>query len=195
MKKSEIRKKIIKERDEIDREKKLLLDKLIEEKLVNTSIFKESKNIFIYLGFGSEIDTISFVKKFLKMGKVILVPVTDMGAKTMDAVKIDSLELLERNSYGIYEPKDSKEAFDKEEIDLIILPGVAFDEEGNRVGYGGGYYDRYLCSIRKDIPKIALAYDLQVISGIPAEEHDIKADYIITESKTINSLQSKNFGV
>ena len=103
----------------------------------------------------------------------------------MEAVEITSLEGLKENKYGILEPDDSKEEFCKNNLDLIILPGVAFDLVGKRIGYGGGYYDRYLENIDKKIIKVALIYDFQLLENVPAEEHDIKADYIITETMSI----------
>ena len=74
---------------------------------------------------------------------------------------------------------------DKIDLDLIILPGVVFDELGGRIGYGGGYYDKYLSNLDKTIPKAALCYEFQIIDKVPTEKHDIKADCIITEERVI----------
>ena len=185
MDKKEIRKNMISKRDNILKEEKEIMDKNIILKLKESEYYKKSKNIFIYLGFGSEIDTMSYIQEFINEGKHIFIPRTDIKTKKMEAVEITSLEGLKENKYGILEPDDSKEEFYKNNLDLIILPGVAFDLVGKRIGYGGGYYDRYLENIDKKIMKVALIYDFQLLENVPAEEHDIKADYIITETMSI----------
>ncbi len=180
MDKKEIRKNMISKRDNILKEAKEIMDKNIILKLKESEYYKKSKNIFIYLGFGSEIDTMSYIQEFINEGKHIFIPRTDIKTKKMEAVEITSLEGLKENKYGILEPE-----FCKNNLDLIILPGVAFDLVGKRIGYGGGYYDRYLENIDKKIIKVALIYDFQLLENVPAEEHDIKADYIITETMSI----------
>ena len=156
MNKKEIRREVIAKRDLL--KNKSELDKVIEERLRNKKIYKNSKNIFIYLGFGSEINTLDGLKK---------------------------------NKFGILEPADTSKIFNKEDIDLVIMPGVAFDRSGNRVGYGGGYYDKFLCEMSSDIPTIALAYNIQILKELPSEKHDIKVDMVITEKETIKCLKSK----
>ena len=193
MNKKEIRREIITKRDLI--KNKSDLDEKIEEKLRNNEIYKNSKNIFIYLGFGSEINTIKYVEDFLNEGKKIIIPYTDMKNKVMYGIEINTLDGLKKNKFGILEPTDGSEIFNKEDIDLIIMPGVAFDRSGNRVGYGGGYYDKFLSEINSDIPTIALAYDVQILEEVPSEQHDIKVGMVITEKETIKCLKSKKDGV
>ena len=185
MNKKELRKIMIEKRDNIYKEEKAVMDKNIIFSLKEKEFYKNSKNIFIYLGFGSEIDTMSYIQDFINDGKHIFIPRTDIKTKKMEAVEITSLDGLKENKYGILEPNDNKEEFYKNNLDLIILPGVAFDHSGRRIGYGGGYYDRYLEDIDKRIIKVALIYDFQLLENVPVEEHDIKADYIITETMNI----------
>ena len=185
MNKKELRKIMIEKRDNIYKEEKAVMDKNIIFSLKEKEFYKNSENIFIYLGFGSEIDTKSYIQDFINDGKHIFIPRTDIKTKKMEAVEITSLDGLKENKYGILEPDNNKEEFYKNNLDLIILPGVAFDHSGRRVGYGGGYYDRYLEDIDKRIIKVALIYDFQLLENVPAEEHDIKADYIITETMNI----------
>lgn len=180
MDKSSIRKKIISERDKIDIKEKRYKDNKIKEKLMETKYYKECEKIFIYIGFGSEINTYEYIQDFFKDNKRIFVPRTNIKNKTMEAVEINDLNNLEKNKYGILEPSLDKEQIDKNEIELIILPGVAFDKVGGRIGYGGGYYDKFLKNVSSKAIKVALAYDLQVLDKIPMEEHDIKYDYLIT---------------
>lgn len=185
MNKKELRKIMIEKRDNIHKEEKAVMDKNIIFSLKEKEFYKNSKNIFIYLGFGSEIDTMSYIQDFINDGKHIFIPRIDIKTKKMEAVEITSLDGLKENKYGILEPDNNKEEFYKNNLELIILPGVAFDHSGRRIGYGGGYYDRYLEDIDKRIIKVALIYDFQLLENVPAEEHDIKADYIITETMSI----------
>lgn len=89
---------------------------------------------------------------------------------------------------GILEPIDDSIVVKKEDIDLIIVPGTVFDREFNRIGYGGGYYDRYLEDIAYKNNKVVLAYDFQIIDKIESEEHDIKMDLIITDKEVISRI-------
>lgn len=183
--KKQIRKSIIKERNDLDIDLKNTYDEKIKSNLMNNDIFKKSQNIFIYVGFGSEINTSKYIEEFLSINKNILIPRTEIETKKMDAVKIENLNDLEKDKYGILEPKKSMPVFNKDKIHLVILPGVAFSEYGDRIGYGGGYYDRYLKSLNHDIPKVALCYEFQIQNNIISEVHDVKVDYIITEKRFI----------
>lgn len=180
-----LRKEMLIKRDSLHINDKKLFDEKIKIKLENIDFFKKSKSIFIYVGFGSEINTADFIKEFLKMGKRIFIPRTNIKERTMEAVEIKSLDNLIKDKYGILEPAKEIKAEEKINLDLIILPGVVFDKNGGRVGYGGGYYDKYLQNLDKRIPKVAMCYDFQVIDSVPVEEHDIKADYIITEERIV----------
>ena len=185
MNKKALRIKIINIRNNMDIQSKTIYDDLIIQKLINSHYFKESKNIFMYLGYSSEIDTKKYVKQFVDLGKNIYVPRTDIENKTMEAVKIVDLTNLKEDKYGILEPTKDIEAMNKNELDLVIMPGLAFDTNGGRLGYGGGYYDKYLQKIAGNLSKVALAYDFQIVQEVPKEEHDIKVDYIITEKREI----------
>ena len=165
------------------------MDKEILNRLCESRYFNEAKNIFIYISYGSEINTKDIINKALKENKRIYVPRTEFKSRIMDAVEISSLDNLIENSYGILEPSENEPHIDPNELDLIIVPGVAFDKKGGRMGYGAGFYDRYFKKINKDnikrITKLALAYDFQVIDEVPMEELDMPVDFIITEKEFI----------
>lgn len=175
----------IKKRDQIDLNIKDEYDTAIKNQLFKSKYFKDAKNIFIYVGFGSEINTLKYIKEFFEMDKIVLIPRTEIKNKKMEAVKIDNLDDLCKSKYGILEPRKSRIAFLKDDIDLVIVPGLVFDISGNRVGYGGGYYDKFLNSMDKNSLKIALCYEFQIIQNIQSEIHDVKMDYIITEKQII----------
>lgn len=183
--KKELRIRVLNIRENISKVEKDLKDNIILEKLFESNLYKNSNNIFVYISFRDEINTIKLIEKAFLDNKNVYVPKVYNSNKIMKAIKIDSLDNLEKNKMGILEPKNDNLSIDKNNIDLIIVPGAVFDEEFNRIGYGGGYYDRYLEEISYKNNKIALAYDFQIISKIEAEDHDIKMDYIITDKRIL----------
>ena len=185
--KKKLRNIILSKRDLLDKNIKEEMDRELFNKLINLDLYKEAKNIFIYLSFGSEIDTKPIIDRALEEGKEVYIPKVYKVNREMKAIRLNSFNDLEENSMGILEPKDDTNCIEKENIDLIIVPGAVFDLEGNRIGYGGGYYDRFLSNIKDKRNKVVLAYDLQIVDNIKAEEHDIKVDYIITNSR-INKI-------
>lgn len=187
--KKELRKEILNRRKNIDKTEKVLMDKSIADKFYKSSYYKDAEKIFIYVSFDSEIDTKEMINKALSENKEIYVPRTDLKTKNMDAVQILSLSELVENSYGILEPELDKPHINPNELDLIVVPGVAFDRNFGRIGYGAGFYDRYFKKISDEnvhrITKLVLAYDLQVIDKVPMNEMDMPIDYIITEKEFI----------
>ncbi|MDR5586229.1 MULTISPECIES: 5-formyltetrahydrofolate cyclo-ligase [Clostridium] len=183
--KKELRKKILKIRKEMDINKKRNFDNIIHNKFLKSKFYSQCRNIFVYISYDSEIDTKTIIRKALEDGKNIYVPRTNYNTKLMEAVKISSLENLIKDKHGILQPTESGLAVELEEIDLIIMPGVAFDNNGGRMGYGGGFYDRYMSKCSKNIQKISLAYDFQILDNVPMDSHDTRVNSIITENKEI----------
>lgn len=177
------RKEILKIRDEISKNKRDKFDIIIFEKLKALEEFKESNNIFIYIGFGSEIDTKVLILDMIKEGKRVYVP--KILGKNMILIEITSLDNLIQNKFKILEPIGDKNEIDVDNLDLVIMPGIVFDRKGNRIGYGGGFYDRYLENSKSTLKKIALAYSIQLLENIDVENHDLKVDLIITEKEII----------
>lgn len=182
-KKKTLRNKILKVRDSLNIKEKEIMDNRILNQLINYELYINAKSIFIYLSFGTEIDTNKIINKALEDKKEVYIPKIYKEDKSMKAIKLNSFKDLKKNSMGILEPIDDSNFIEKEKIDLIIVPGVVFDFKGNRIGYGGGYYDRYLEPIKDVRNKVVLAYDLQIIDSIESEPHDITFDYIITNTK------------
>lgn len=178
--KKEIRKIIDMRRKALSRDTKKTFDEEIFNKVIQSDEYKKAKTIFIYASFEGEVDTHRIIKHALGNGKYICVPKILSKKEGMKAVKIDSFKELKLSPYKILEPENFNKAIDEKEIDLILMPGVAFDRKGGRVGYGGGFYDRFLDKIKKDAFKIALAYDFQILEEVPMSEHDKKIDGIIT---------------
>lgn len=185
MDKKELRNNIIKHRDSLGLEKRKSKDNLILENLFRSSLYKESNKIFTFVNYGSEVETKGFIIKAIEDGKRVFVPKTIKLTKVMKAVEMKSLENLIEDKLGILEPENFEGEIYKNQLDLIIVPGVVFDKSGNRIGYGGGYYDRYFSDLDLTVNKVALAYELQVVEYLEYEDHDISVDYIITESGII----------
>ena len=185
-----LRNKILEIRDSLNNNEKELIDNKIFNELINTDLYKRSINIFIYISFSNEINTRSIIEKAFKDKKNVFIPKVYKDDKLMKAIKLNSIDELKKNSMGILEPIDDSNYIEKENIDLIVVPGVVFDKECNRIGYGGGYYDRYLKDIKSKKNKIALAYDLHIVDKIESEVHDIKVDYIITNTRALKNTNN-----
>lgn len=185
-----LRNKILEIRDSLNNNEKELIDNKIFNELINTDLYKRSINIFIYISFSNEINTRNIIEKAFKDKKNVFIPKVYKYDKLMKAIKLNSIDELKKNSMGILEPIDDSNYIEKENIDLIVVPGVVFDKECNRIGYGGGYYDRYLKDIKSKKNKIALAYDLQIVDKIESEVHDIKVDYIITNTRALKNTNN-----
>lgn len=158
--------------------------KTITSKLTSMEHYKKSKVVFVYLSFNNEVDTINLIEEMLSVGKRVVVPFTDVVNTQIIPIEIKSLDGLKKCSFGYLEPMlDEKIIIDPKEFDLVVVPGVVFDKNLNRIGFGKGYYDRILINLNQEVKKIAIAYDFQVLDEIPAENHDVKVDSIITEKQ------------
>lgn len=190
-KKKQIRREKLKIRREMNIEEKSNYDKVIKDKFFESSFYKESENIFIYISYDSEINTKDIITRAIKEGKKIYVPRTEFSTKLMNAVRIENFDNLVESRYGILEPKKDEPFIDPNDLDLIVVPGVAFDKNGGRVGYGAGYYDRYFKRINNEnkskIVKLALAYDFQLMDKVPTDEEDVLIDAVMTEKQFIKS--------
>lgn len=188
MDKGELRKEIKLKRENLDKNIKLRADEKIRKSLFESEIYKNSKVVFIYVNMDSEINTIDIIKTLLISDKIVAVPKVipvSLKERQMKALKINSmLQLNESGAFGILEPSVECEDI-SEDVDLIIIPGLAFDINGNRLGYGGGFYDRFLRKYPNS-KRVALCYDFQIFDEIPHEFFDEKVDLIISEEKIIS---------
>ncbi len=144
--------------------------------------FINAATVLFYMPIRNEVDTVGMIRDCIDHKNVAL-PVTDTANHRLKISRINRLDDMKVGAYGIPEPKVMS-GLSADELDLVIVPGVAFDKRGNRIGYGKGYYDKLLNNL--DIPKVALAYSFQVIGVVPAQEHDMKVDRIITELGVID---------
>lgn len=186
MSKNEIRTHMKNKRNLLSESQRNAYSGKIQKKLFSLSCFTECDILFTYVSFGSEADTSDIIKTALKLDKRVFVPKVE--GKDMNFYEIHSLEGLIRNKFGILEPSGSGQAPYKNEKGrkIMLLPGLAFDRSGNRIGYGAGYYDRYLAGYpENEWLKIGLAFDFQITDDLPVTGMDIRTDYIITDRRLI----------
>lgn len=145
--------------------------------------FQQAGAVLAFASFGSEAETRHLIKASFAAAKRVLLPVTTKE-KSLIPCEITHATRLVHSPLGVPEPPLST-AVDPSVIDLVIVPGAVFDSRGSRIGYGAGYYDRFLRSLRPDVPKIAIAFDLQVVEEAPTEQHDLPVDIIVTENRVI----------
>lgn len=191
MDKAELRKQMLEKRDSLEPNEIEEKSRIIFDKLVGLDRYKEAKNLLIYASMRSEVRTDEIILDALADGKKVYCPkVTDKKNGMMVFVRIFALEGLKEGYFGIREPEldDISEIFSTDknpellnEITLAIVPGVAFDKNGNRIGYNGGFYDRFLSS-HKTVSSVGICYSLQLAcEDLPVESHDVPLDIIITD--------------
>ena len=178
--KNALRKFILAKRDQYCIEDRRNWDEIIYNKFISSDYYKKSKVIFIFVSFRSEVNTHKIIIKAIEDGKTICVPRIVSKEQGMKVYRIKGLEELETGYYGVLEPSEKCEEISIKDIDLVIMPGAAFDRNGGRLGYGGGFYDRFLSKAQENLKKIALAYEFQILESVPMEGTDIRIDDVIT---------------
>lgn len=172
MDKKELRKKYTKVRAEV--EDKDLKDKLIRKNLRELDLYKKAKSVFVFISYRSEVDTRGIIEDILADGKKLLVPL--VKGSEMIAVEVKGIDDLEPNKMGILEPKDGEEVT---EVDLTLTPGLAFDKTGYRLGYGGGYYDKFFAKV--DTIRMGIGYYDQFVESLVHEDYDKPLEYLLTD--------------
>jgi len=190
MNKEEIRRKILKKRLSLSPEDIRDKSRQVFLNLTETVEYRNSQNIMFYVATRSEVQTEEMIKMSIKMGKNIFVPIILPECINLTPSKIFDFDTeLEKGKKGIFEPKkEYYRLFPPENIDLIIVPGIAFDLSGNRIGRGFGYYDNFLRKVRSSAKIIALAFEMQIVKKIITDKNDILVHKIITEKRIINSI-------
>lgn len=177
--KKNLRKKIRKIRESLSFEEKENLSDMIIKKFLEDDVLKNSKTIMSYMSFKNEVETTKLHEYLLSLGKTILLP--KMVGDNIIPIKIS--KEFSCGNFGVVEPIGDEFLRD---INLVIVPGVVFNKKGDRIGFGKGFYDRFLsCEKYKNSYKISLAYDFQLDDSFSGEEFDIKIDKLITEKEIL----------
>jgi 5-formyltetrahydrofolate cyclo-ligase len=152
--------------------------------------YQNAKTVMWYVDAGSEVRTRNALPEALKHGKRVVVPWCVVETNTLELFLLEDMSELVEGAYKILEPKDDLrrqpgKVVRPDELDLVMVPGTAFDARGGRMGQGKGYYDRLLARARPDAPLVALAFDCQIFDEIPVAPHDVFMDLVLTEKRTI----------
>ncbi len=188
MTKRELRNNLRQQRNLLSEEEQTIWNEAIRERLFQTEVYQSCNAVLTFVSFQSEVDTHEIIKRAIQDHKRVYIPRVE--ANEMEFYEILDLSHLKPSKFGVLEPEGTENKFDylqSSDTPFILLPGLVFDICGSRIGYGAGYYDRYLQK-RAIIfsQKIALAYDFQVLDQIATEEYDVKVDAIITPTRIIN---------
>ena len=178
--KSELRKQVLHEMKAISQEQKQFIDQALTEQLLQHPFYQEAKVIATYLSFPHEFQTQELIEQALRDCKKVLIPKTYPKVR-MDFVVYDPQQLV-KTSFGLLEPQGDLEVVDVSQIDLIHVPGLAFTTEGYRIGYGGGYYDRYLKHFSGNT--LSTVYPCQIRDFIP-EDHDIPVQEVLVDERNL----------
>ncbi|MCM1124260.1 MAG: 5-formyltetrahydrofolate cyclo-ligase [Eubacterium sp.] len=205
MNKQDIRKKILAVRDSIPAMEKTRYDDEIRKRILTQSVYKKTQIILAYASYRSEVDTMALTRQAFKDGKDVFMP--KVSGDDMEFWRITVLEDLRSGYRGILEPQESVSFPDwiakKDRGNvchvMMWMPGAVFDKERHRIGYGKGFYDRYLyrlaqqrnengfvCGAEMHLTTAALAYSCQVLERIPYEPHDVRPDMVVTEETSFN---------
>ena len=178
--KSDLRKQVLQEMKAIPRTQKVTLDLALTERFLQHPFYQEAKTIATYLSFPHEFQTQELIEQALKDGKKVLIPKTYPKGR-MDFVVYDPQQLV-KTSFGLLEPQGDLEVVDASQIDLIHVPGLVFTTKGYRIGYGGGYYDRYLKHITGHT--LSTIYPCQIQDFSP-ENHDIPVQEVLIDERNL----------
>ncbi len=188
MSKLELRKKIIALRNALPLQKLKDNSATIVTKLLALPEYRRAATVMAYVDFRNEVHTASILENALHQNKRLLIPITDVpNKKLIPSQVLHFPDDLTPGTWGILEPKPQcVRPVDPGEIDLVIVPGVAFDTAGNRMGYGGGFYDRFLPGTRVDTTLVSMAFELQVRSNVYPAEHDVRIHILVTEERVLD---------
>ena len=192
---------IQKTKDEIRREIATMLKSLsekdiadithgIENRLFEFANFLEARIALLYINNANEVDTHSILRRCFDYNKILVLPLINSSSQEFQLLKIDNLDFdLKPGPSGILEPDVERcKTVPIECIDIAIIPGIAFDEKGGRIGSCGGYYNRLIPKLPITTRKVSLAFDSQILSQVPTESHDKSVDIIITEKRIIYKI-------
>jgi len=183
-----LRERVLAERDRAPPAFRAAASAAIGTSIAARGDFCAAKTVLLTLSFGSEWDTLPLLLTALEQGKTVVLPRVDATARTLELCRLTEPSRDVVPGYrGIPEPNARCALIGVEAIDWVLVPGVAFDAAGRRLGYGGGYYDRLLPALRSDASRIAGAFELQLVDRVPAAPHDAPVQRIVTESRTLRA--------
>lgn len=188
--KSTIRKKMLEKRISLDEEFLKISQKSFLKHLKEFPLYQSSKTIMLYMDYRKEASTNDILNFSLKCKKKIILPVTNDNLRIVPYELTAEEGSLLTSKLGIREPNPLVcPRANPKEIDMVVIPGVAFDYKGNRIGFGKGCYDYFLPTLRSDAVKVGLCYEFQRLENIPSEVTDIPMDFLLTEQRIYKILR------
>ena len=190
--KNAIRQDIIQKRGELGDLEKNEKSLAISKRLFGMDEFKKSKVVFCFLSTFFEVQTEKIIRESLRLGKQVLVPLLDPEGGNLQASRIPSMDIdFMIGKYGIKQPTlKLRDIVPFSNIDFVVVPGLAFDKTGNRIGYGAGFYDKFFKKISSGVTRVAVSYDFQLFNLVPHSDLDEPVHFLITETKSLRCLDS-----
>lgn len=181
MDKNELRQHITKQIEELSDERRQAIEADLRNQLTQTTEWQQAKTIGITLSHELEWDTYKTIEKAWNEGKIVVVPKCIHKTKEMIFYRIDSFDDVKAGYAGILEPIESETTkWDKQAIDLLVVPGRVFDKTHYRIGFGGGYYDRFLADFNQ--PTISLVWEGQLVDQVPTNQYDLPVDQLVVST-------------
>jgi 5,10-methenyltetrahydrofolate synthetase len=180
--KAELRQAILARRDAADASRRSRDSQTIMQKLCALPAYRAANVVAAYASFGSEIDTSGFLARILADGKQLVLPRINRAQRALELRHVADLRAdLVSGVWGIREPAERCPLQSLAKVEFMLVPGVAFAPSGARLGYGGGFYDRLLASLDRRVPRIAAAFQLQMMDQLPEGPHDERVDIVVTQ--------------
>jgi 5-formyltetrahydrofolate cyclo-ligase len=181
-----LRRRVLARRDALAPEIRSAASEAIVKRITALPEFGAATAVLLTLAFRSEWNTLALVRAAIATGKTVAVPRVDVEARMLELHALsDPDREIATGHMGIPEPFPGNPRIARDTIDFVLVPGVAFDLAGRRLGYGGGYYDRLLPLLSPHVARVAGAFELQLVDRVPAAPHDVGVDTIVTESRTL----------
>ena len=185
--KRSLRDAILEARDALDPAWREEASAAIAARIGEDAIFDRARTVLLTLPFRSEWNAMRVVERALATGKTVAAPRVDASTRMLRAYRIEDPERdIETGYRGIPEPRATCAEIALANVDWILVPGVAFDARGHRLGYGGGFYDRLLPIVPRTAARVAGAFEMQVVERVPTAPHDVAVDTIVTERRTLS---------
>lgn len=190
--KSLLRRKMLGQRQRLTTDQVKIWSQQVSQCMLKDPLFQQARTIMGYASFRNEVDLSPLLGRSLMQGKQLLLPVTDWEKQQILPVAVERYPAdLRPGRYGILEPARDQKLWPLEAIDLVLVPGVAFDFQGYRLGYGRGFYDRFLTQLPRHTKIVGVAFNFQLVPTVFPEKHDVPLPVIITERGMINRLGSR----
>jgi 5-formyltetrahydrofolate cyclo-ligase len=183
--KAGLRKEFLTKRNALDADARARMSSLIRQRVFQSPAWRKSSTILCYVSFGSEVETHTLIQEALRFKKRVIVPLHDPTKETLLS-ELHRFSELGPNHRGVLQVKpELRKLVDPKEVELALIPGIVFDRQGGRIGFGGGYFDRLLPKMPQ-ATRMALAFDAQIVQNpLPLEAHDVLVDTLVTDTGTL----------